>query len=265
MHSGSSSHLAQVEIKPEVVRPSHGSNGSSGGSVASVLIVVAHPDDEVLGCGGTAAQYAASGVPVQACVLCGLAEVRRNRPGTRELRAHMDSAAEILGMRPPIVGDFPNLALNTVPHRELTAFIESAIESSKATMIFTHHPADLNDDHLHVSRACQAAARIGHRREGFAPLCGLYFMEVLSSTDWAFRSAAPPFVPDTFVPLDDAAMQRKIDALEVYTGVTREFPHSRSHQAIRALSSMRGAQAHVKAAEGFQTAFSRLLAPVRVG
>jgi LmbE family N-acetylglucosaminyl deacetylase len=264
MHTGSSSQLAEVEIKPEVVRPSVAQGSPSGAPEASVLIVVAHPDDEVLGCGGTAAQYAAAGVPVRACVLCGQAEARRHRPEVRELLAHLEAASELLGLQPPIVGDFPNLALNTVPHRDITAFIEGAMQSTRATMLFTHHPADLNDDHLHVSRSCQAAARIGHRREGFPPLSGLYFMEVLSSTDWAFPSAAP-FTPDTFVPLDDASLQRKIHALEVYTGVARPFPHSRSLQALRALAAMRGAQANVSAAEGFQTAFARMLAPVRVG
>lgn len=265
MHSGLSGQLAEIELKPEVVRPSVSHAPQSGAPSASVLIVVAHPDDEVLGCGGTAAQYAAAGVPVRACVLCGQAEARRNRPEVRELLAHLDAASELLGLQPPIVGDFPNLALNTVPHRDLTAFIEGAMQASKATMLFTHHPADLNDDHLHVSRSCQAAARIGHRREGFPPLCGLYFMEVLSSTDWAFPSATPPFMPDSFVPLDAASLQRKIEAIEVYTGVTRAFPHSRSLQAIKALAAMRGAQANVSAAEGFQTAFARMFAPVRVG
>ena len=265
MHTGSPSQLAEVEIKPEVVRPSAVQGSASGAPEASVLIVVAHPDDEVLGCGGTAAQYAAAGVPVRACVMCGQAEARRHRPAASELQSQLERSSEILGLQPPIVGDFPNLALNTVPHRDLTAFIEGAMQASKATMLFTHHPADLNDDHLHVSRSCQAAARIGHRREGFPPLCGLYFMEVLSSTDWAFPSATPPFMPDSFVPLDAASLQRKIEAIEVYTGVTRAFPHSRSLQAIKALAAMRGAQANVSAAEGFQTAFARMFAPVRVG
>ena len=170
----------------------------------------------------------------------------------------MDEASAHLGMSPPIVGDFDNLGLNTVPHRELTAFVESAIESTGANIIFTHHPADLNDDHLHVSRACQAAARLSHRKPGAPELQGLYYMEVLSSTDWAFPSGIDAFVPNCFMPLDPEAIERKIEALKVYEGVTRPFPHSRSPETIRALAALRGAQANVPAAEAFQTAFYRL-------
>ena len=235
----------------------------SGGH--AVLVVVAHPDDEVLGCGATAWHIAKAGVAVQACILSGAATARRHRPDTDELRRHMDEASKCLGMPPPIVGDFDNLGLNTVPHRELTAFIESAIEATGATTIFTHHPADLNDDHLHVSRACQAAARLSHRKDGVPPLCGLHYMEVLSSTDWAFPSGTEAFVPNCYVPLDSEAIERKIQALKIYEGVTRPFPHSRSPEAIRALAALRGAQANVVAAEAFQTAFCRMSVPGTLG
>lgn len=233
--------------------------------LTSTLLVVAHPDDEVLGCGGTALQRAMAGVRVQACILSGPASARRHRPETGELRRHMDEASKCLGMPPPIVGDFDNLSLNTVPHRELTAFIESAIEATGATTIFTHHPADLNDDHLHVSRACQAAARLSHRKDGVPPLCGLHYMEVLSSTDWAFPSGMEAFAPNCYMPLDPEAIERKIEALKVYEGVTRPFPHSRSPEAIRALAALRGAQANVMAAEAFQTAFCRMSIPGTLG
>lgn len=230
-----------------------------------VLVVVAHPDDEVLGCGATSWLVAGRCVNVRACILSGAASARRHRPETGELRRHMDEASKCLGMPPPIVGDFDNLGLNRVPHRELTAFIESAIEATGATTILTHHPADLNDDHLHVSRACRAAARLSHRKAGVQPLRGLHYMEVLSSTDWAFPSGMEAFSPNCYVPLDPQAIERKIEALKAYQGVTRPFPHSRSPEAIRALAALRGAQANAMAAEAFQTVFCRAVIPGTLG
>jgi LmbE family N-acetylglucosaminyl deacetylase len=229
----------------------------------TILVVVAHPDDEVLGCGATIAAATASGLTARSCILSGTAEARRHRPEFEMLQEHTRAASALLGMEMPIVGSFPNIALNVVPHLELVRFIEDAIEISGAQTIFTHHPADLNDDHLHVSRACQAAARLSHRRSGIGELRALYFMEILSSTDWAFPVATPPFRPDAFAPVGSDELDRKIAALEIYDGVMRPFPHSRSVEAVRALASVRGAQANVLHAEAFQTAFTSL-APSRL-
>jgi LmbE family N-acetylglucosaminyl deacetylase len=165
----------------------------------------------------------------------------------------------------PIMGDFPNIALNTIAHLELVQFIEAAIETSGAETIFTHHPADLNDDHLHVSRACQAAARLSQRRSGIPKLRALYFMEVLSSTDWAFPVATPPFRPDTFISVAATDIERKLTALAEYHGVMRPFPHSRSAEAVHALATLRGAQANVLHAEAFQAAFVALSAGQLLG
>ena len=224
----------------------------------SILIVVAHPDDEVLGCGGTVATATSAGLLARACILSGTAAARRHRPETDALQEHARAASAYLGLEEPILGDFPNISLNTVPHLDLVQFIESAIETTGAQTIFTHHPADLNDDHFHVSRACQAASRLSQRRAGISPLRAMYFMEILSSTDWAFPVATPPFRPDAFVPIDLEGLERKLAALALYEGVMRPFPHSRSTEAIRAQATLRGAQANVPHAEAFQTAYALL-------
>ncbi|HIC89969.1 MAG TPA: PIG-L family deacetylase [Anaerolineae bacterium] len=220
----------------------------------SVLIVVAHPDDEVLGVGATAAALAAHGIPVQACILSGKADARRNRPDVPELQADVYRAQEILGIGEPILGDFPNIRFNLVPHLELVQFIETAIVETQANVIFTHHPHDLNNDHLHTSLACQAAVRLFQRREDIPRLRALYFMEILSSTDWSFPGTQHPFLADTFFPIEDT-LDRKIEALRAYRGVMRDFPHPRSEEILRGLAVYHGGQAGTRYAEAFQTAF----------
>jgi LmbE family N-acetylglucosaminyl deacetylase len=220
----------------------------------SVLIVAAHPDDEVLGCGGTAAMFVSRGVEVRACILSGDAEARANRPETAELLADADRAREILGLSSSILGKFPNINFNLVPHLELVQFIESAIVETGAETIFTHHPADVNDDHKHTSSACQAAARIFQRRPNLTPLKALYYMEVPSATDWTFPSGNA-FRADSFAELGEANLEKKLRALEAYRGVMRDFPHPRSREIVTGLAAFRGGQAGMKYAEAFQTAF----------
>lgn len=221
----------------------------------SVLIVVAHPDDEVLGCGATASLLAARGATVRACILSAKAAARRGRPELDELHADMRRAQELLGLGEPILGDFPNIKLNTVAHLDLVRFIEAAMLETGADMLITHHPSDLNDDHVQTSRACQAAARLFQRRSDVAPLKALHFMEVLSSTEWTFGAGGDQFRAETFCELGENMLQKKLDALTCYRGVLRDYPHPCSEQVVRALAALRGSQAGVQYAEAFQTPF----------
>lgn len=218
----------------------------------SVLLVVAHPDDEVLGAGATTAALTAAGIAVTACILSGSAEARRHRPDVAQLRADAEEASAMLGAAKPIFGEFPNLAFNTVPHGQLVAFIENAMVQCGASTLFTHHPNDLNDDHRQTSHACQAAARLFQRRDDVPALRALHYMEVLSSTDWVFGG---PFSPTTFSGIGGELLDMKIAALAVYRGVMRPSPHPRSEATIRALAVYRGSQCGRAYAEGFVTAF----------
>ena len=226
--------------------------------MTKALIVVAHPDDEALGCGATAAALRHADVEVRTCILSGQVSARGLRPSDSELLADTRRAHEALGLEPPIMGDFPNIMFNTVPHINLVQFIEAALMETRADVIFTHHPADLNDDHTQTSRACQAAARLFQRRTDFPPLRALYFMEVLSSTDWSFAAGAGGFVADTFYEIGEEWLKLKLNALAAYRGVMRPFPHPRSEEIVRALAAYRGGQAGVRYAEAFQTAFRSL-------
>lgn len=152
----------------------------------NVLFVVAHPDDEVLGAGATIHKLVQGGHHVAVCTLANHAAARANISST--LSDDQAKAFSILGVQKSYAGDFPNIQMNTVPHLHLVQFIESVIEDWKAESIFTHHPADTNNDHVMTSYAAQAASRLFQRKEGVPALKQFIYMEVPSSTEWSFDS-----------------------------------------------------------------------------
>ncbi len=220
-----------------------------------VLVVSAHPDDEVLGFGASAYVLTRLGHAVSSCILVGDADARRERPETSELKADTREAHGIVGMRDPQTGPFPNIRLNTVPHLELVQFVESSILESEPDVIVTHHPSDINDDHYQVSRATQVAARLAQRRPGMKPIDVLLFMEVQSSTDWRVAGASLPFDPQVYVEVGEEGLQAKLAALEAYRHVMRPYPHPRSTESVRALATLRGSDAGLDLAEAFQVGF----------
>jgi len=220
------------------------------------LVVVAHPDDEILGFGATGAKLVKNGEIVQPIILCGEVDVRHKRPADEDLYQDMVKANELVGFDEPVLGTFPNIRMNNVDHLEIVQFIEKQILKFKPNRIFTHHPSDLNDDHCHISRACMAASRFYQRRDDIPPLDSLHYMEIQSATDWAFEGDRNLFRPNTYFEIEHA-LDLKIEALSCYRNVMRDYPHPRSVEAIKGLSAYRGAQNGQKYAEAFQTVFQR--------
>lgn len=218
------------------------------------LIVVAHPDDEILGFGATGAKLVASGEIVQPIILCGDVDAREQRPSDEELYADMLAANNEVGFNRPILGGFPNIRMNNVDHIEIVRFIENQIVQFQPDRIFTHHPGDLNDDHVQISKACMAAARLFQRRSDIKQLESLHFMEILSATDWAFPAAGNSFTPNTYQEIGNF-LDVKIRALQHYRKVIRPFPHPRSDEILRGLAAYRGGQCGANYAESFQTIF----------
>src|SRR5690625_940776 len=225
----------------------------------SYLVVVANPDDEVLGAGATIYKLTKSGHEVNVCILSGEVNARNGRPTIDELDEDVNSSLTLLGVRRIIKGDFPNIKFNTVPHLKLVQFIEKAIAETKADVVFTHHPADLNNDHLHTSLACQAAVRLFQRRNDVKPLKELLFMEIPSSTEWALNKSMKQFSPNTFVEVGKIGVEKKIEALSQYRGVMRDYLHPLSSEAITGLAAYRGGQAGMVYAEAFESVFRREL------
>lgn len=220
------------------------------------LVVVAHPDDEVLGAGGTIYKLIQAGHQVAVATLVSKVRARANISET--LLDDEKKAMEILGVTRTYHADFPNIQMNTVPHLEIVQFVEHCIENFGAEAIITHHPAETNNDHVMTSYAVQAAARTFQRKENVVPLKELSYMEVLSSTEWSLDSSSRRFTPNTAMEIGEDGLERKLQALEVYKGVMRPYPHPRSEEALRGLAAYRGAQFGCRYAEAFDCVFRRM-------
>jgi len=223
------------------------------------LVVVAHPDDEVLGAGATMYKLSSEGHSVNVCILSSQANARVNRPDLIDLNIDVENSMGILRVDKVISGNFPNIKFNNTPHLELVQFIERAIVEVNAEVIITHHPSDLNNDHLHTSLACQAASKLFQRNPEVTPLKELLFMETPSATDWALSSINGRFNPNVFIEVGEDAMDKKIEALKQYRGVMRDYPHPRSNEVLKGLSLYRGGQAGVYYAEAFECVFRRIV------
>ena len=218
----------------------------------SVLVLAAHPDDEVLGCGGFMAKLAQEEAKVTAVFLAdgvssrydSNAELSWNEELGKRRRAAME-AAEALGSQVPIFHDFPDNQLDQIPLLLLSKEIESHIDTINPDLILTHFPGDLNIDHRRVSEAVITAARPGVNNF----LKEIWAFEVPSSTEW---NAAPnsSFKPDIFVEIKDH-VRNKLNALQAYNHEMREFPHPRSEKAIKALLDWRGSNSGLQNAEAF--------------
>lgn len=222
-------------------------------NVDSILVVAAHPDDEVLGCGGTIARLAAEGHAVSILILAnGLTSRADFDPAqaATALATHHDRARRagaLLGAREVALAGFPDQRLDTVPLLDLTQTIERAITRVRPDTVFTQHGGDLNYDHVLTFRATLTATR----PVPGCPVRRVYAYEVGSSSEWSFQQFAPPFHPQVFFDIA-AQLEAKVAALALYESETREFPHPRSPEAIRAAALRWGSVAGVRAAEAFQ-------------
>ena len=223
------------------------------------LVVVAHPDDEVLGAGATIYKLTKENHNVDVCILSTDVKARKARPEDNELQQDIEESMRKLGVRRRYEGLFPNIQMNTVPHLNLVQFIEQTIIASQPDVLITHHPNDTNNDHLHTSLACQAAVRLFQRRTEVKDLKELWYMEVLSATDWAVNSGMNRFTPNTYVEVGMEGVEKKLEALAQYRNVMRDYPHPRSRESIQSLATIRGSESGCMYAEAFECVLRRIL------
>ena len=207
------------------------------------MVIAAHPDDEVLGCGGTIARHVTEGDEVHVMFIAD-GETARTiavKPN-RNLAAY--NASKILGTQPPVFLDWTDQRLDTLPLLEITRAIEAQVEKIQPGVVYTHHAGDLNLDHRIVHQAAMTALR----PLPSAPTREIYTFEVPSSTEWG----AVPFVPNHFVCIS-AYFAMKTEALEHYRGEIRPPPHPRSFVGVAELARRRGNSVGINMAEAFMT------------
>jgi LmbE family N-acetylglucosaminyl deacetylase len=217
----------------------------------SILCVVAHPDDEVLGVGGTLARHAVDGEDVHICILSDGVTSRYDDTETaddeiEQRRQRARQAAKTLGATVSLYG-FPDNSFDTAPLLNIVQTIESEISDHDPDVVYTHHYGDLNIDHELACRATITATR---------PLADsgvgrVLAFETLSASEWSVPRQDNAFQPTSFVNISDS-LDTKIDALSVYERELREPPHPRTVDTVRKNAEVWGSKTGVQAAEPFE-------------
>ncbi len=218
-----------------------------------ILVVAAHPDDEVLGCGGAMARWAREGHEVSVAILGEGITSRHERREQADpaklqaLQAACRESARILGAREPFQYGLPDNRFDTVPLLEIVKIVDALIQKLSPELVVTQHGGDLNIDHVLTYRAVLTATRPMEK----SPVRRVYAFEVASSTEWAFQKFAPAFHPTVFVDIGNT-LDAKLRAMRAYEAETRPFPHPRSPEALTAIARRWGSVAGVQAAEAFE-------------
>lgn len=216
------------------------------------LVIAAHPDDEVLGCGGTIARLTDEGHQVSIAILGeGITSRYAQRDQAkdselRQLRECSAKVAELLGAE-CFTYDLPDNRFDTVPLLDIIKIIEDLVDRLAPEAVYTHHGGDLNIDHAIVHRATMTAVR--PLPDG--PVPAVYAYEVPSSTEWSLQRFSPVFRPSVFIDID-RTLERKLRAMRLYEGEVRPAPHPRSPEVLRAIALRWGSVCGRSAAEPFE-------------
>jgi len=216
----------------------------------NVLVVAAHPDDEVLGAGGVIGRHVAAGDAVTVLILGSGLSARLNAPASldagalSQLRSDAAQAAAVLGVTDLRLLDFPDNRFDSIDLLDIVKSTEQVVDEVQPSLVYTHHPGDLNIDHqrtgMAVLTACRPQPGVSVER--------ILAMEVPSATGWG--DPAQAFLPTVFVDIR-ATLELKLQAMAAYQSELREFPHARSLTSIEARARAWGSQVGLWAAEPF--------------
>ena len=228
----------------------------------NILVITAHPDDEVLGMGGTILKHAKNRDKVTVAYMTTGITSRRSsnyqsipsyqtnkkqksimKNQIDELRKDAEKSCKLLKVKKTIFFDFPDNELDTVPLLKIIKSIENIIKEIKPDRVYTSHYGDLNIDHRIVFEATLTACRPAK-----FPVKEIMCFEILSSTDWAFSYE---FKPNYFIDIKNE-LDHKIRAMQIYKNEIKKFPHPRSAENIKNSAHKWGTVSGLKAAEAFQ-------------
>ncbi len=211
-----------------------------------VLIIAPHPDDEVLGAGGTMARLADANVDVYVLVVTRGRPPQFSQEQIERVRKEALAAHALLGVKNTIFLDHPAANLDQTAHAELNRSIGAVVRDLRPATMLLPFVGDIHLDHQLVFQSALVAARphgpIYPRR--------LLCYETLSETNWNAPHVTPGFTPNLFVDVS-ATLERKLNAMSAFSSQTYEPPHERSLNALKALATLRGATVHLPAAESF--------------
>jgi LmbE family N-acetylglucosaminyl deacetylase len=211
-----------------------------------VLVIAPHPDDEVLGCGGTIARHTAHGDEVQVAVVSRGAAEMYSLAEEEQVRHELADAHTILGVTAVHFLDFPAPKLDTIPGYQLADAIRQVIKSFHPNIVYLPHRGDIHADHQAVFQATLVAARpINH-----CPVQKLLCYETLSETEWSPPFGNDAFIPTVFVDITNY-LELKLKAMACYQAELKQAPHPRSLEVIESLARFRGATVNLLAAESF--------------
>jgi LmbE family N-acetylglucosaminyl deacetylase len=216
-----------------------------------ILIVAAHPDDEILGCGATAARLIKEGNSVFTLIL-GEGTTSRDKTRNRrkrnkellEMKEQSKRANRIIGIKYVFFCDLPDNRFDSRPVLDIIKIVESVKNKIKPDIIYTHCAKDLNIDHRITYSAVLTACR-PVREENVKEIYGF---EIPSSSEWNYPHV---FNPNMYVDISDT-LELKIKALRCYKGEIREFPHPRSEESVRNIAKRWGSVAGLYSAEAFE-------------
>ena len=224
-----------------------------------VLVIAAHPDDEVLGCGGAIARHREEGDAVHVLIMGEGIAARAGIPDDtvkkeqKTLRAHMTRAHKELDSSSFTHHELPDQRFETLPILDITHIVEGVIRKYNPNIIYTHNGVDINLDHTTLARAVESAVRPGT----YPSIKEVRAFEVPSTTEWNF--VRDRFAPNIFVSLTEKQLKKKINAASKYAAEMRDFPHPRSPEYLESLARVRGGQSGVRAAEGFALVYCRIV------
>ncbi len=209
--------------------------------MSKVLVIAAHPDDELLGCGGALIRHADQGDEVQSIIMC---EGESLRYAGQEVHQHEATAeaAEIIGISKTNRFDFPDQKLDKFSLVELITPIEKVVDGFRPDIVYIQFGGDINRDHALTFEAANIALRptADSVRE-------IYTFYTVGSTE---LKTPGEFNPNVWVDIEDQ-VERKIQAFSCYTSEIREYPHPRSLEGIRNVAAFYGNQCCLRYAEAF--------------
>ena len=215
----------------------------------NVLVVASHPDDEVLGCGGTLYNLKKNGAKISGLFLSDGESSRKHLKINKLIlnrKKQAIKAGKIIGIKKSIFGNFPDNLMDSVPLLKIIQFIEKQIKIIKPDAIFTHFESDLNIDHQITNKAVVTACRPTKNQT----VKSILFFEILSSSEWNISSKNKSFKPNYFVDITNS-IRFKIKALKYYKRELKKWPHPRSVEGVKLLSKTRGSSVGLSNAEAF--------------